>query len=132
MPSRAFEARYKGLVYPVVKWSGGYFSTRTTKDLIKSSIRMILTTRLGERVMLPEFGSRLYELVFEPMDDSLKALARTFVIEALQRWEPRITLQNVTMGTDPDNNTFFISLTYAINENAEQDTLVLSGLGRQI
>jgi phage baseplate assembly protein W len=115
-----------------VKWSGGYFTTRTTKDLIKSSIRMILTTRLGERPMLPEFGSRLYELVFEPMDDGLKALARTFVIEALQRWEPRITLQSVLLGTDPDNNTFSISMTYVINENAEQDTLVLSGIGRQI
>lgn len=132
MPARAFESRYKGLVYPVSKWSGGYFTTRTTKDLIRSSIRMILATRLGERVMLPEFGSRLYELVFEPMDDALRSLARTFVIEAIQRWEPRVTLQAVSLSSDDNTNTFTISMSYIINENAEQDTLVLSGLGRQI
>lgn len=132
MPVGAFESRYKGLVLPVVKWSGGYFTTRATKDLIRSSIRMILHTRIGERIMLPEFGSRLHELAFEPMDDILRQLARTFVIDAITRWEPRVTLREVKITTDADNSRFGIVAIYIINENAEQDSLVLSGFGGQI
>lgn len=132
MPASTFESRYKGLVLPVAKWSGGYFTTRSTKDLIRSSVRMILHTRLGERVMLPEFGSRLHELAFEPMDDILKQLARTFVIDAITRWEPRVTLRDVKITTDSDNSRFGIVVVYTINENAEQDSLVLSGFGGQV
>lgn len=132
MPARTFPARFRGLVIPIAKWSGGYFSTRTTKDLIKSSIRMILLTRLGERVMLPEFGSRLHELVFEPMSDVLAQLAKAYVIEAIQRWEPRVILQKVTIVPNEAANTFSVAMTYIIKENAEQDTLVLADLGRQV
>lgn len=132
MPASTFESRYKGLVVPIAKWSGGYFTTRATKDLIRSSIRAILHTRIGERVMLPEFGSRLHELTFEPMDDILKQLARTFVIDAITRWEPRVTLRDVKIVTDPDLHDFGVVAIYIINENAEQDSLTLSGFGRQI
>jgi len=125
----SFAARFRGLVLPIRKWSGGYFSTRTTRDLIQSSIRMILMTRLGERVMLPEFGSRLHELVFNQMDDVLKQLARTYVIDAIGRWEKRITIQDVKIITHPDTHEFDVFMSYVINESADQDSLVLEGFG---
>jgi len=127
-----FNARFKGLVSPVAKWSGGYFTTRLTKDVIRSSIRNILHTRLGERVMLPEFGSRLHELVFEPLDDIMRQLARTYVIEALRRWERRITITDVKVVSDEDRHEFSVVVTYVINENAEEDTLTIEGFTRQI
>lgn len=62
---------------------------------IRASIRQILGTRIGERLMRPEFGSRIHELVFEPNDQVLKSLVRHYVIEALERWEKRIRMLKV-------------------------------------
>ena len=62
---------------------------------IEQSILIILGTARGERVMRPDFGSRLRELVFAPMDSSTRALAAQFVTEALVRWESRIDVLSV-------------------------------------
>ena len=62
---------------------------------IEQSILIILGTARGERVMRPDFGSRLRELVFAPLNSSTQALASHYVIEALTRWEPRIDVLSV-------------------------------------
>lgn len=65
-------------------------------EKIISSIRMILMTRPGERVMQPEFGSRLYDLVFEQSDAITKDLLYLYTVEALERWERRIRVIRVS------------------------------------
>lgn len=62
---------------------------------IQESILIILGTARGERVMRPDFGSRLRELVFAPRNSSTSALAAHYVTEALTRWEPRIDVLRV-------------------------------------
>lgn len=62
---------------------------------IEQSILIILGTALGERVMRPDFGSRLRELVFAPLTSSTRALAAHHVIEALTKWEPRVDVLSV-------------------------------------
>ncbi|MCB0189518.1 MAG: GPW/gp25 family protein, partial [Caldilineaceae bacterium] len=62
---------------------------------IEQSIRIILSTAQGERVMRPTFGSRLHELVFEPMNVETMALARKYVADALGMWEPRINVLDI-------------------------------------
>jgi len=69
-------------------------------ELIDSSIRQILETEKGERVMLPEFGSRLRRLVFEPLDEILENQIRREVAEAIARWEDRIWLEDVRVEPD--------------------------------
>ncbi|MEC4806330.1 MAG: GPW/gp25 family protein [Jaaginema sp. PMC 1079.18] len=64
---------------------------------IEESIRIILGTKLGERVYRPDFGSRLDELVFAPMNTETLLLIRLYVEEALVRWEPRILLDRVAV-----------------------------------
>jgi len=63
---------------------------------VAEAIRIILMTRRGERPMRPEFGSRLHTLVFEGRNDITLGLARQYVSEALERWEPRIEVMAVT------------------------------------
>ena len=70
---------------------------------INESIRQILGTTPGERVMLPEFGSRLNELLFEPNDAILKALARVYVVDAIRRWDKRIIIKDVQINNSPEN-----------------------------
>lgn len=65
---------------------------------IEEAVRLILRTRVGERPMRPEFGSRLHLLLFQPNDAATAGLARRYVSEALLRWEPRIDELNVSVG----------------------------------
>lgn len=62
---------------------------------LKQSIRDILTTRIGTRVMRRDYGSRLPELVDNPMNELTKTELFAATAEALQRWEPRFLLDRV-------------------------------------
>jgi len=70
---------------------------------IEQAIRIILNTAPGQRVMRPEFGCRLHELVFAPNNSATAGLAERYVREALGRWEPRIDLEQVQVIPDAQN-----------------------------
>ena len=72
---------------------------------IEPSILRILQTPLGSRVMRPDFGSRLYELMDRPFDEAFKLEAVSACFEALSKWEPRIEF----LGIDFENKTETIS-----------------------
>ena len=60
------------------------------EDSIAESIRIILATIPGERVMRPDFGSDLHRLAFAPNTPDTAAQAVYYVQDALKKWEPRI------------------------------------------
>lgn len=120
----AGENRFKGAALPLINRDGlGVFATQTTTELIKSSIQMILQTRLGERVMLPSYGSRLAELLYEPNDSVLVSLAKRFIVDALVRWEPRIkVLGSIILANE---NEMQININYEISLLGVNDFITL-------
>ena len=64
-------------------------------DHLRQSIRDILTTPIGSRVMRRDYGSRLFELVDAPMNRSTLLDIYAAAAEAIARWEPRFKLQRV-------------------------------------
>ena len=62
---------------------------------IARSISRILTTRLGERVMRPEFGSDLYRLRDRDFDSRWRVLATRYIFEAIKRFEPRVRFKRL-------------------------------------
>lgn len=64
-------------------------------DHLRQSIRDILTTPVGSRVMRREYGSRLFQLVDAPMNRSTLLAIYTAAIEAIERWEPRFRVTKV-------------------------------------
>lgn len=86
--------------------------TKKDIDLINESIYRILNTRIGERCGELDFGSRLAELVFEPNDDSLNELAKRFIMDALQTWEPRIRIIDTIIEQDYDNHSLNATVYY--------------------
>ena len=62
---------------------------------LKQSIIDILTTPIGTRVMRREYGSRIYQLVDNPMDDEFAIELFAATAEALEKWEPRFRLEQV-------------------------------------
>ena len=70
---------------------------------IEECIWIILGTAKGERVMRPDFGCDIHELVFAPNNAATHGMIITAVTEALVRWEPRIMNINVDVVTEPGN-----------------------------
>jgi phage baseplate assembly protein W len=66
-------------------------------DHLKQSIEDILSTPLGTRVHRRDYGSRLPRLVDRPMNQALVADMVAATAEALDRWEPRLRLEKVTV-----------------------------------
>lgn len=111
----------QGVAYPLTVESGS-FKLATAKQLIKGSITMILTTPIGSRYFNPSFGSRLYELLFEPNDLVLAASLRDFTAEAISKWEKRIEIQDVSVITAVD--AALILIVYRIKNSNELDSFV--------
>ena len=75
--------------------------------------------------MRPTFGCRLYELVFAPNDMATAARAARYVEEALEMWEPRIRLVNVTAKPDTDaRERLVIEIEYEVKATHDRRSLV--------
>jgi hypothetical protein len=92
---------------------------------IEQAMRIILNTAPGQRVMRPEFGCRLNELVFAPNNSRTAGHAERHVREALGRWEPRIRVTSVAVETDGQNEgRLEIMVTYEIKAIHSSRSLV--------
>ncbi len=69
----------------------------TGVDHLRQSIKDILTTPLGSRVMRRDYGSRIFTLIDRPVNAGWVADAYAYTAEALDQWEPRFRLQNVSL-----------------------------------
>lgn len=122
----------KGLKFPFQfhrRSGGARISTATSLEHahIHESILQILGTRPGERFMNPEFGSRLKDLVFEQNDTILKGLVRHHVIDAIRRWEKRVTITHVSFDESPvtaDQNVLLVHIAYRVIETQVEGNLV--------
>jgi len=86
----------KGWRFPVERdESKERFAVAVYEESIRQSIRIILSTALGERVMRPDFGCAIHELVFAPNSAATRGMAEHYVSEALLQWEPRIEVLEV-------------------------------------
>ena len=84
---------------------------------IRESLSILFNTRLGERVMRPDFGGALEDLLFEPVNASLIAYIKDLITKAILYYEPRIDLENVEILTNQVNEGFVeIDLTIIIRE----------------
>jgi uncharacterized protein len=92
---------------------------------IEQAIRIILGTAPGQRVMRPEFGCRLNELVFAPNTSATAGLGERYVREALGRWEPRIDLEEVRISPDDQNQAILqLLVRYRIKATHSSRSLV--------
>jgi phage baseplate assembly protein W len=92
---------------------------------IREAIMIILGTAPGERLMRPEFGCGIHRYVFAPNNTRTASLVRFDVEEALNRWEPRIELETVTVQPDPADPTILrISIDYTVRATDSRYNLV--------
>lgn len=85
---------------------------------IEESIKDILSTRLGSRVMLPDYGSRLFELIDKRVDDVFKANLAWYVIEAVEKWESRVKIDEVKLISN-ENHKLKFRITFSNYQDME-------------
>jgi phage baseplate assembly protein W len=92
---------------------------------IRESILILLTTRPGERVMEPEYGCALDEMLFEPLTTTLKTYMRDLVRTAVLRYEPRVDLEGVELDdTGELEGRVLITINYRIRATNSRANLV--------
>jgi hypothetical protein len=99
-PSGPADFLGRGWGFPLAVGLGDEINMVADDDDIREAIRIILETDPGERVMRPDFGAGLRHMVFEPINTSTMALVQRRVEAALVAWEPRITVQDVTVSAE--------------------------------
>ena len=97
-PDKAFLGRGWGFPPSFDKASKGIVMLEEEKD-IESSLEILLSTRLGERIMAPNYGCNLDEMVFEAMNLTLVTYLKDLVEHAILYFEPRIDLENLDVDT---------------------------------
>lgn len=103
---------FNGMSFPFGSSVLSTFGSKRDEDVIRTSIEMILLTTPGERVMIPEFGSDLQALLFEPSDDVLAIALRAAIQEAINEWEDRAQVSSVEI--IPDETTVTIRVPIVI------------------
>lgn len=92
---------------------------------IHSSLHILLSTSLGERIMQPSYGSRLKDYLFEPLDSSLQAQLKDLIKTAILYFEPRILLEKVTLDAAADEGVVTIAIDYRIRGTNSRYNYVL-------
>lgn len=102
-----------GIAFPV-RPVDGRLPLAVHEASIEQSIENILLTDRRERVMLPRFGAGLSRLVFEPNSPATHRSVEEQVRNALVDWEPRIDLQEVSVGEGEAPNVLLLDITYVV------------------
>lgn len=115
----------RGFAFPPQIDSQGKLALTGNDSEISQAIRVILETAPGERIMRPDFGCRIQELVFEPNSEETHAKAARYVREALNIWEPRINLEDIRVSADAQNmGLMLIEVFYTIKGDQDPRSLV--------
>lgn len=114
----------KGWKYPV-SIQNSKIALSEGEDSIRESIMIILGTTKGERVMRPDFGCGIWELVFAPNNTSTATLVTFYIKEALLKWEPRIEVLDVSVTPDEEEgNKLIINVEYRVKTTNTKGNLV--------
>jgi len=93
---------------------------------VRQAILLLISTSPGERVMRPDYGCQLRQLVFAPNDDTTAGLAIHYVRQALEKWEKRIRIVDLDAGPHPESpGVLEIFLEYLVIATHQTDQIVV-------
>jgi uncharacterized protein len=114
-----------GWAFPLRTDATGSVALVSREREIAESIRLILGTEPGERPMRPDFGCGIQDFVFASADASTAGQIAYEVRVALERWEPRIDLEDVVVSFDAvASGTLYIDVRYSIRGTNDPRNLV--------
>jgi phage baseplate assembly protein W len=112
-----------GVVFPLM--NGGVFQqSLTIKEQVKSNIINVLLTQRGERVLQPDFGAGLKNILFENNADPDEI--QDLIFSQLQTYVPEIIMDRVEVQTDIDRHIIFVTLVYSFLLDNTQDSIQIN------
>jgi phage baseplate assembly protein W len=92
---------------------------------IQQSLIILLSTRIGERIMQPQYGSSLHSMIFEKVEKSTLTFLRDSIEAAILYHEPRIKLLDIQVSVSPaESERIFIDIIYLIRATNTRSNLV--------
>ena len=114
-----------GLAFPLQVDRRGGIALASDEQDIDQAIQLILGTAPGERPMRPEFGCGVHDFVFDTIDANTIGSMEQEIRSALERWEPRIEVQEVTFDlSDAGNGLLQIDIRYVVRAKNTERNLV--------
>ncbi|HEX8291444.1 MAG TPA: GPW/gp25 family protein [Pyrinomonadaceae bacterium] len=104
----------KGWQFPVAVDAGGELAVAAYEESVRQSIWLILGTAKGERVMRPDFGCGIYDMVFGVNSSTTAAEAAEEVRDALVSFEPRIDVLDIDVSPAGGGEVLYISIDYQV------------------
>jgi phage baseplate assembly protein W len=116
----------RGWKFPVgVDTASGRIAMSEDAQDIKEAIRIILETAPGERLMRPDFGCGIHDLVFSTISRATVGLFESRVREAILKWEPRVEIVQLDISTrEAANGKLEIQLTCRVRDTNNEFNLV--------
>lgn len=103
----------------------GVVHTSSDQQDIEESLRILLSTRLGERIMEPGYGCNLEDLLFSPLDLTLKTYVRDQIETAILYHEPRIDPLKIDFSDSDDlEGKLLIQIEYMIRATNSRKNMV--------
>ncbi len=104
----------------------GRISMVAGAESVRQALLLLISTTPGERVMRPEYGCDLHQLVFAPNDLTTHGLAIFAVRQAVDRWEPRVEIVGLDTELDPERpDRLVILLDYRVRTGEEAGRLAV-------
>ena len=104
----------RGWSFPVQPTATGQAAMSAEEQSIREAIWIILATSPGERVMRPDFGCGIHDLVFALNDADTAGSVQKKVRDALIRWEPRINVLGVDVEVKGRGEVLLINIHYRV------------------
>jgi Bacteriophage baseplate protein W len=122
----------RSIAFPPRLGPDGRWAFSEGEDNIREAIRIILKTELKERLFLPDFGGGLSQMIAEPNTVTTRAEIQHRIQKSLKAWEPRISLESVTVDASPDDpQSAVATITYRLVATQARErvdlTVTLSG-----
>jgi phage baseplate assembly protein W len=109
-----------GITLPIQIGNTAFNQSFTTKEQVESNLKNLLFTKKGERIMQPDFGCGLQELLFQPNDSDLEEQIEDTINEAVSFWLPYIRINAIDIQSDPaqrDVNRINVKVTYTYGDD---------------
>ena len=118
-----------GITLPLQIGNTAFNQSFKTIDQVKTNIKNLLLTKRKERVMQPDLGSGLQELLFNFNDDFLGDKIEEVITNSMEKWLPYVTIEQIDVRQTnelKDTNNVEISLTFSITNNEGMETVTFT------
>jgi phage baseplate assembly protein W len=103
----------------------GKLMRSTNANAVKRGIRNLIYTKKGERMFQPDFGCDVHSLLFDNFSPSVTQLIRTQIVEAIENFEPRVSLLDVIVTPVEARHLYSIVIAYELANDTNTQTVSL-------